>query len=381
MDAGINHRIGRSEVSLPRRLFPAGRPALAVLAVLVLILPADAQPTPSPALLVLAKQDQTLAIVDPATLKVVARVPTGPDPHEVVASDDGRRAYVSNYGFGAYHTIAEIDVVAQKALAPIDVGVLRSPHGLAWANGKLYFTAEINKIVGRYDPATRQIDWLLGTGQNRTHMVAISPDRNHLYTSNVVSGTISIFDRTADPEGGSVPGGPHGMPPVPAGMAPPPPPPPGRPTSGWTETVLTSGPGSEGFDVSPNGQQLWAANAGDGTLTIIDPVHKEVLTRLQANVPGANRLKFTPDGKRVLVSSLRTGEVAVFDVASRKPVTRIKVGRGAAGILMQPDGLRAYVACSPDANIAVIDLKTLRVVGRIETGRGPDGMAWAVRSR
>lgn len=355
------------------------RLCLFALVAFALTLSAVAQPTPSPALLVLAKQDQTLAVVDPTTLQVVARIPAGPDPHEVVASSDGLHAYASNYGFGAYHTIADIDLVTQKALPSIDVGVLRSPHGLAWADGKLYFTAEINKIIGRYDPATKQIDWLLRTGQNRTHMVVVSRDLSHIYTSNVVSGTISIFDRTADPEGGSGLGGPGGQPPVRMGAAPPPPLPPGRPTSGWTETVLPSGPESEGFDVSPDGQQLWAANAGDGTITIIDPVQKKVLAHLQANVPGANRLRFTPDGKRVFVSSLRTGEVTVLDVASRDVVTRIKVGRGAAGILMQPDGARAYVACSPDNNVAVIDLRTLRVVGRLEAGRDPDGMAWAVR--
>ena len=40
----------------------------------------------SPVLLVLEKADSTMAIVDPATLKIVARVPAGPDPHEVAAS-------------------------------------------------------------------------------------------------------------------------------------------------------------------------------------------------------------------------------------------------------------------------------------------------------
>src|SRR5208282_6506112 len=81
-------------------------------------------------LLALAKRDSTLAIVDPATLKVVAKVPCGPDPHEVIASPDGKLAYVSNYGGGAYNTISVIDLVAQQALAPIDLGVLHGPHGL-----------------------------------------------------------------------------------------------------------------------------------------------------------------------------------------------------------------------------------------------------------
>ena len=52
--------------------------------------------TPKTSLLVLSKHDHTLAIVDPASLRAVARVPVGDDPHEVIASADGHTAYVSN---------------------------------------------------------------------------------------------------------------------------------------------------------------------------------------------------------------------------------------------------------------------------------------------
>src|ERR1700726_4891932 len=136
-----------------------------------------AQPqTSSSTLLVLAKSDNTVAIVDPATLQVLSRLPAGPDPHEIVASDDGRLAFISNYGGldSALNTISVIDLVHRKALPPIDLGALRSTHGLAFAGEKLYFTAETNKVVGRYDPSTQTIDWLIGTGQDRTHMVVVS---------------------------------------------------------------------------------------------------------------------------------------------------------------------------------------------------------------
>ncbi len=73
--------------------------------------------TPANALLVLAKHDGTLAIVDPSSLQVIARIPVGKDPHEVITSSDGKTAYVSNYGFGAYNTLAVVDLVAQKGIA------------------------------------------------------------------------------------------------------------------------------------------------------------------------------------------------------------------------------------------------------------------------
>ena len=352
--------------------------ALLVITLGAAVAAALAQTAPSPALLVLSKRDTTLAIVDPATLKVTHKAPSGPDPHEVVAAPDGKLAYISNYGFGAYHTISVIDLATARPLRTIDVAPLDGPHGLWFAGGKLYFTAEANKAIGRYDPGTEKIDWILGTGQNRTHMVLVSPDLARIFTSNVNSGTISIIEKSTAPAGGFGPP-PGGPPPPGAGGQPTPrggPPMPPRATD-WNESVIPVGRGSEGFDVSPGGRELWTGNAGDGTISIIDISAKKVVATLDANVKGANRLKFAPDGRLVFVSSLGGPDLAVFDAASRKEVKRIPLGHGAAGILMQPDGALAYVSCSPDNYVAVIDLRTLEVIGRLDAGREPDGLAWA----
>jgi YVTN family beta-propeller protein len=346
--------------------------------------------TPSSTLLVLAKSDNTVAIVDPATLQVLARVAAGPDPHEIIASDDGKLAFISNYGGSdsALNTISVVDLVARKALPPIDLGALRSTHGLAFAGGKLYFTAETNKVIGRYDPASQRVDWILGTGQDRTHMIAVSKTLDQIVTSNVNSGTISIIEQVSQPNGGFGPP-PNGAPGlgVPPGDAPPQGPgsPPGKPRLTWEVTNIPAGNGVEGFDVSPNGKEIWAANARDGTVTIIDVATKKAIQTLPISVKGANRLKFTPDGKRVLISGLGKGpntggtSLVVMDASTRKDVKQLNLGGGAAGILVAPDGSRAYVAVSTSDKVAVVDLKTLEVVGQIFAGKQPDGLAWAVR--
>src|ERR1700686_5014976 len=136
----------------------------------------NAAETPSPSLLALSKADQTLSIIDPTTLTVVASVPAGPDPHEVVASTDGKFAYISNYGGGAYNTITPVNLVEQRSLPAIDLGPLRGPHGLMFVGGKVWFTAEAAKVVGSYDPSTKAVDWVLGTGQDRTHMIFVFDD-------------------------------------------------------------------------------------------------------------------------------------------------------------------------------------------------------------
>jgi YVTN family beta-propeller protein len=336
-----------------------------------------AQSAPRESLLILSKSDHTLAIVDPGTLKVLTRIPVGNDPHEVIASSDGTVAYVSNYGGGAFNTLAVVDLIAQKPLPAIDLGALRGPHGLDFAAGKVWFTAEVAKAIGSYDPASNKVDWIFGTGQNRTHMIYVAPDLTRIVTTNTSAGTVSIIEKSpALPSAGPPPGARNPAQGTPAGARPPGPPsdPPG---GAWNQSVVKVGNGSEGFDVSPDGKEIWVANAQDGTISIIDFAAKKVTQTLAANVRGANRLKFTPNGKLAFVSTLAGPDVVVFDAAARREAKRVPVGHGAAGILIEPDGSRAFVACTPDNYVVVIDLRSLEVTAHIDAGQQPDGLAWA----
>src|SRR5437879_6250429 len=198
-----------------------------LVAIFMAAAPASAQQS-SPKLLVLNKEDATLAIVDPESGTVLGRVPVGQGPHELVTSTDGKIAFASNYGTGPApgHTISMIDIAAQKELRRIDVAPLSRPHGLAFANGKLYFSAEADKKIARYDPATGKIDWQFETGQNATHMVLPTKDAKIFFTSNIASDSVSAIQQVAD--------------------------------GSWTQIVIPVGKGPEGLDLSPNGRELWS---------------------------------------------------------------------------------------------------------------------------
>jgi len=306
-------------------------------------------PTPSPALLVLNKAENSLAIVDPATQKVIARIPTGEGPHEIAASSDGKLAVVTNYGAkDPGHSLSVIDLVAQKEIHRVDLGPLGRPHGILFADGGFYFTAELNKLIARYDPATNKLDWVLGVGQNRTHMLVRTKYLNEFFTSNVDSGTVTAIEKSSDP-------------------------------SGWKETNIPVGKAVEGIDSSPDDKEVWAANAGDGTVSIIETATSKVIQTFDARTKHSNRLKFTPDGKFALISDPATNELVIVDTASRTITKMLNVGRGPGGILIVPDGSRAYVAMAGDNAVAIIDLHKLELAGQIPTGQGPDGLAWSVR--
>ena len=300
----------------------------------------------TPRLLVLNKDDATLAIVDPESGQLLGTVPVGEGPHELVTSADGKLAFASNYGTGPApgRTISMIDVAAKRELRRIDVSPLSRPHGLAFANGRLYFTAEADRKIARYDPAADRIDWQFETGQATTHMVLPTKDARALFTSNIGGDSVSAIEETA------------------AGT--------------WAQTVIPVGKGPEGIDLSPDGRQVWSAHSRDGGVSIIDVASKKVVQTLAVGTKRSNRIKLTPDAKFVLISDLDAGELIVLDAPSRKEITRLALGKMPEGILIPPSGGNAYVAVNGDNFVAVVDLKTWQVTKKIHAGMGPDGMAW-----
>src|SRR4051812_7298633 len=295
-------------------------------------------------LLVLNKEDATFVIVNPDSGAILATVPVGQGPHELVASSDGKYAFASNYGTGPApgHTISMIDVAGKKELRRIDTAPLSRPHGLAFANGKLYFTAEADKKIARYDPAADKVDWTFDTGQNTTHMVLPTKDLKTIFTSNITSNSVSAIEQGA---GGA-----------------------------WTQTVIPVGQGPEGIDLSPDGREVWSAHSRDGGVSIIDVAAKKVTQTIPLGTKRSNRVKLTPDGKFALVSDLDAGDLVVVDAATRKEIKRIALGKQPEGILIAPDGTRAFVAGDGGKHNAGGDLKAWAVSKKMQNGTRPGGM-------
>jgi YVTN family beta-propeller protein len=308
---------------------------------------AGQEKTPRPALVVLNKSGNELAIVDPATLQVVARVPTGPIPHEVAVGRDGKFAVTTNYGEKSDGTtLSVIDLDEQKEIHRVDISPLKGPHGIvATRDGKFRFTAEGSNSIGSYNPAKNEVDWELATSQSGTHMLVEKEDGGRIFTANIASNSVTALEFDAG-------------------------------TKLWKTTQIPVGKGPEGIAMSPDESVVWAANSGDGTVSIIDAASKKVMGTIDLKTKRSNRVAFTPDGKLVLVSDLAAGDLVIVDAGSQKEVKRLHLGKNAEGILIVPDGSRAFVAVSGDDKVAVLDLKTLEVVTTFGTGKDPDGLAW-----
>ncbi len=335
--------------------------ALLVFAV-ALTAPATAA-APQASLLVVTKQSHVLSIVDAKSLKVTAQVPIGEDPHEVVILPDNKTAYVSHFGEGTLSTLAAVDLVNAKALPDVDIAPLKGPHGFVLRGQTLWFTVDKAKALAALDLASNKVVNLLGTGQDRTHMIWANADATKIIASNAVSGTLSIFDARVD-----APLLAPGAPPAPASYTSP----------GYKHTLVPTGRLAEGFAVSPDAKDVWVGDA-DGKIHIIDLTSNTEHLVFDAGTLLANRLSFTPDGKYVVVTQKRGKDLVVIDANSYAVAYRIPIEEnGASGIQMQPDGKRVFIACPRDHFIAGVDLKKMKRIATIDAGREPDGLGWWV---
>lgn len=141
-------------------------------------------------IVVAAEKSRSLVLVDPraGTFRAASTEQNG--THMVAVSPDQRRAYVANVQSG---TVSEFDLPRLRKIRDLAVGGM--PEGLALTrDGRQLWVGD------NTGPRLRVVD--LGSGQVVATLptdpvairVAIAPDGQTAVTSNIGSGTLSVFD-------------------------------------------------------------------------------------------------------------------------------------------------------------------------------------------
>src|SRR5436190_23002221 len=100
------------------------------LVLLALVVAARRPAEPRVTALILHKRAESLGAYDPDTgRKRGEPTPVGPKPHEMIASSDGKRLYITNYGVDRFtdvavgaHAISVVNLATMKREATIDLG-------------------------------------------------------------------------------------------------------------------------------------------------------------------------------------------------------------------------------------------------------------------
>lgn len=302
-------------------------------------------------LLVANKGDHTLGVIDLATNRQAATVDeSGVTGHEVIASPDGKTAYVPIYGDSGVgkpgsdgRTLDVIDIASRKRTAIIDFGKPERPHcPLFGADGRLYVTTELSSTITVIDPRTNAIVDRIPTGQPESHMLALSRDGKRAYTSNVGVGTVSAIDLAARK----------------------------------VLAIIPVSQQAQRIALSVDDRWVFTADQKEPRLAAIDTTTNTV--KQWVTLPGIGfGTKPTPDGRWLLVALSTTNRVAVVDLKSMAVARTIDVPKAPQEIVVRPDGRYAYVSCDASHQVAVIDLKDWKVERLIDAGPTADGLAWA----
>jgi DNA-binding beta-propeller fold protein YncE len=305
-------------------------------------------------LLVVNQGDTSVSIVDPAAGRQVATVAektVGVHGHEIAASADGRFAFVPIYGSTGVgkpgidgHEMLVIDLASHEIVGDIDFGHGVRPHFplLDPVSGMLFVTTELDKTVTIVDPQTRKIVGAVPTGQEQSHMLAISHDGRLGYTANVGPGTVSVLDLVGRKTIAVIP------------------------VSGDVQRIA----------ISTDDKMVFTSDQTKPQLAVIDTATNEVKTWVP--LPGTGYgAAATLDGRSLLVAIPAANQVAVVDLGSMQVSRRIDVAKSPQEILVRPDGKIAYVSCAGSGQVAAIDLAQWKVQKLIDAGSFDDGLAWA----
>jgi len=303
-------------------------------------------------LLVANKGDQTLGIIDPESGKQVATVAEGGvTGHEVIASPDGRFAYVpiyGNSGVGKPGTdganVVAIDLASRKIVGNLafDHGV--RPHCPMFGpkDGLLYVTTELDKAITVIDPKTMKIVGSVPTGKPESHMLAITHDGRYGFTANVASGTVSVLDMQ------------------------------GRKTL----DVITVAPTVQRISISVDDRFAFTSDQTKPQLAAIDTKTRKIASWIPLPGTGYGSAA-TPDGNWLVIAVPPANKVAVVNLKTMKVEHTIDVPAAPQETLVRPDGAVAYVSCDASHKVAEIQTSNWTVSRLIDAGPGADGLAWA----
>ena len=320
---------------------------LAVVTLCVASLLPAAAAAQSHTIVALSHTDHTVYEVDPVSGRLLHTFKAAEQPHEGVASADGKTYYAAIPN-GPHVVVLDAATFTQKALIESPYFKSSKPNGSASPHGsalttdgsKLYVGLENADVPGivvidtKTNRVVKKIDVLLRGG----HFLAIQPKTDKLYYPMRDDNRVLVIDTKTDTVTKIIP--------------------------------IEGGPVGVGF--APD-REVWIHNDGDGSVHVIDSSKDEVVRTLKDLGKGAGRMAVSADGRWAASTHGGTQDVALIDAATKTVVATIPVGKGPGFPLFSPDGSKLYVMNYGMGDIAVIDTATRKVVARHKAGEAPFG--------
>jgi YVTN family beta-propeller protein len=305
---------------------------------------AGAQVARSGHVLVANQQSANASLIDLAT-DSMRFIDVGTGPHEAVIAPSGKIGVVTIYGTQTPgNELAIIDITAGMLKKKISLGQYTRPHGAQFMPGdesRVVVTSEATQHIVLVNIETGEVEGAIPTNAQGSHMVGLTRDAVHAWTSDVGTGAVSEMDLAK---------------------------------KAHVRTIPTA-PRTEGIAVAPDGSTVWAGSNTNGTVAVIDTKSGSIVETLTGfSLP--YRLAISADGRIAIVCDPQGNAITVVDVGTRKVMWKLDALGSPRGVTIAPDGKTAFVTLADDPAVGVIDLVGKKLVRKIGVGASPDGVGF-----
>jgi len=308
--------------------------------------------TGSSGLIAVDKVGNRVLFLDPVTYATQVTLDGfAPKVHELLVAPDRRSAYVPIYGDGIHgdnphpgHLVARFDLCERRHAGDFSTYPYLAPHGLRWGpRGRLYCVCENSGVVLEIEPASGEIEHVIGVGSNKAHRLEVLPDGSKLYTENEEDTFASVVDLSA-------------------------------------RTLTTRIPtpnGTAGIGMSPDGRTVILVDALEPQILVVDTATDEVRATiaLEGHDKPAQIARFSPDGAHLVVTSFEAPLATVFsaDLGSQ---ALLHLGRGPMNMAFHADGETVLIANHNEGSLAVCNLPRAEVLRTVQAGVGIEALSF-----
>lgn len=334
-------------------------PMLSAVALAAGILAPLHAPGPAGTIVVSNMNDHTATVIDAASGRVRATLPTGQGPHEVAVSHDGRTALVSNYGTREQpgSSLTVIDVARAEVVRTLQLAEYKRPHGMAFLPGDtlVAVTSEAGQALLVVDVRDGRVTAMRPTRGRASHMVALAAAGDRAFTSNVLDGTISAIDVS------------------------------GRDSA----RIISVGRMPEGIAVTPDGNTVWVGSNKDSIVTVVD-VKRGVVTDTLRGFALPYRIGITPNARIAVISDPERSEIRIVSVPDRRTkfsitvpadslvaTTEVPGSPAPEGVAVSRDSRWAFVTLQGRNRVVTVDLARGAIVAWAPTGAWSDGVGYS----
>ena len=281
-------------------------------------------------------EDNTVDVIDPATLQVIGHFAVGRLPQHVAPAWDLKTLYVTN---DLGNSLTPIDPATGQRGPDIPVD---DPYNLYFTpdGTKAIVVAEQRQRLDFRDPHSWALIKSVPIPFPGVDHIDFSADGKFLLASCEFSGTVVKVDVDR------------------------------------MELVNSLVTGGQPVDVklSPDGKVFYVANQIRGGVMVIDP---DAMREIQF-IPtgkGTHGLYPSRDAKQLYASNRGEGSVSVIDFATNKVVATWKFGGSPDMGGVTTDGRQLWLSGRYDKVVYVIDTQTGQLIKKIPVGRGAHGLA------